>query len=88
MRLVISGDMEDNLMFMMIRELAWVAQLRVIQGCVALFEVSKDLLRDIGNFSDLTERIYLTLNQPQSSSSFFGGPLHHQKDVFEPLLDN
>jgi len=79
---------EDDLTFMAIRELAWAARSRFIQGCVALFEVSKGLLRDVGNFGDLTERMSLTLNQPQGSTSFFGGPLHHGKDVFELLSGN
>jgi len=60
-----------------------VAQSRFIQGCVVLFEVSKGLLRDVSNFGDFTERMSLTLHQPQGSTSFFGGPLYHEKDLFE-----
>jgi len=53
-----------------------------------LFEVSKGLFRNVGNFGDLTERMSLTLNQLQGSTSFFWGPLHHGKDVFELLSGN
>ena len=80
--------MEDDLTFMAIRELAWAARSRFIQGCVVLFEVSKGLFRNVGNFGDLTERMSVTLNQPQGSTSFFWGPLHHGKDVFELLSGN
>jgi len=64
MRLIISGDVEDNLTFMAFRELGWASRSRLTYRCVVLFEISKCLFRNIGDFSDLTERMSLTLNQP------------------------
>ena len=87
-RLMISDDVKDNLTFMAFRELGWASRLRLTYRCVVLFEISKCLFRNVGDFSDLTERMSLTLNQPQGSTSSFRRPLHHEKDVFEVLLKN
>ena len=62
MRLVISGDVEDDLMFIVVRKLAWMAQSMFTQGWIALFEVFKGLLEDVGNFGNLTVRMSLALN--------------------------
>ena len=83
---MISGNVEDNLTFMAFRELGWASRSRFTYGCVALFEISKCLFRNVGDFGDLPERMSLALNQPQGSTSSFRRPLHHEKDIFEVLL--
>jgi hypothetical protein len=82
----VSGDVEDNLAFMVKQELTYVTGSYFIHTGVAL---SKGI--NVGNVCDLThlrQRMSAPFNQAQCSTSVFWSPLNSLRDLIKQLQRN
>jgi len=85
---MVSSDVKDNLIFIIRRQLGWMAGSHFIQGSVALSERSKSSVGNISDLVDFRQGMLVAFNQAQCSASAFWGPLESLHDLIEPLQRN
>jgi hypothetical protein len=85
---MVSGDMKDNLAFIMNRQSGWTTRSYFVEWCIAFLEISKGTKRNIGDMVDFREGVSGALDQAQCSTSAFGSPLESLHDVFDKLQKN
>jgi len=87
-RLMVSGDVEDNLTFIANGQLGWTTGPHFIERCIPLFEISKCSFRNVGDLADFGEGMSPTMDQPQGPASSLRGPLKSLHDMFDQLPKN
>jgi hypothetical protein len=85
---VVSGDVEDNLAFMAVRQLGRTAGTYFVERGIALFEISNGSFRNVGDVGNFREGMSATLDQPQDSTSTFRSPLECLHDLIDHLRKN
>jgi len=85
---MVSGDVEDNLAFMARGQLGWTTGSYFTEGVVALSQLLKGLVGNVGDVADFKQGMSAPLDQPQGSASAFGCPLESLHGVVDELRKN
>ena len=82
---MVSGDVEDNLTFMVGGQLGRTTGSHFVEGIIVHSEGAKSSVRNVGYLIDFRQRMSTAFNQAQGSASVFWCPLDGLHDLLDQL---